>query len=568
MLPKKLLAILPTVFALFLAAPVMAYAADFTFTASDVTYNPSTHKVLFTASDFSSPVTDGFYAIGVASPSCHIRSCESDTTWRWSGLPDNPEAYSDPKTFTTLGYDDHGFYDPQPGDQVYLFIVSALDNHGWSTNTFTIPSSATPTPTPAVQIVADPSSATETVGTPFKVEVKVNDGGQAFNAAQATVTLSSNLSILGLNYPSSNSCNFNYTKRPTTSDPSFAGAIFGGSSTGCTIYTLTLTPTDTNPGSITFSNPSIKAYTDGSEILTGTQPGSYTINAATPSPTPPGTTLVTVDDSVQGTAQNQWDYVGGGWSHCTDSTSCNSSSLYNNSTSWDNTTDDYATISFTGIQASLYGLVDPNHGIAAVSIDGGAETNVDFYSATRTGNVLLWTSPLLTQGTHTLKVRVTGTKNSSSGGTYVATDRGDLLQTSPFSITVTNTLLDTYGPTFTLTGTKDSSISSVVVNGSSSNSTYPTSTSWQAVEPVVLGNNPFTLYGLDTNNDQTTTINVTVNMHALGDINGDGVVDLTDASLFAVDWGKTSNLTYPLSDMNGDGSVDLTDFSILAKAEQ
>ena len=59
-------------------------------------------------------------------------------------------------------------------------------------------------------------------------------------------------------------------------------------------------------------------------------------------------------------------------------------------------------------------------------------------------------------------------------------------------------------------------------------------------------------------------------MHKLGDINGDGTVDLTDASLFAVDYGKTdpSTFTYPLSDMNNDGKVDLTDLSILANLEQ
>ena len=59
-----------------------------------------------------------------------------------------------------------------------------------------------------------------------------------------------------------------------------------------------------------------------------------------------------------------------------------------------------------------------------------------------------------------------------------------------------------------------------------------------------------------------------MNRHTLGDINGDGIIDLTDASLFAVDWDKTSGLTYNLSDMNSDGNVDLTDLSILAKLEE
>jgi hypothetical protein len=442
-------------------------------------------------------------------------------------------------------------------------ITPDKDGTDYSTCTTTLTSSV-------ASIAAFPSSSTVTVGTPFTVDVAIN-AGQAFNAAQATVAVSPNLAITSLSNPSSNACNFNYTQIPTTSNPSFAGAIFGTSTvSNCTVYRMSLTPTSTGTGTVTLSNGSIKSYADSTELLSngGLQNGSFTITAASPTPTPPGTTLVTVDDSVQGSNQNQWNYVGN-WSHCTDSSNpaCNPN-LYNNSVSWDNTTDDYATLSFTGRQVLLYGLVDPNHGIAGVSIDGGAETTVDFYSATRNGNVLVWASPILTAGQHTLKVRVTGEKNSSSGGAYLALDRADIQETTPSNLTITNTVFATYNSSFTLMGTKDTSITSVLVNGSSSNSTYPTSTTWQAVEPVSLGNNNFTVYGTDANSNQTASITVSINRHMLGDINGDGVVDLIDASLFATDWGKTGNLTNPLSDMNGDGAVDLTDYSILAKLEQ
>lgn len=412
-----------------------------------------------------------------------------------------------------------------------------------------------------VKIVASPPSGTKTVGTPFNVDVKVEDGGAAFNAARATVDVSSNLSITGIHNATSNACNLQYTQTPTTSNPSYAGAIFGGSKNDCTVYTLTLTPTSTGTGTVTFTNGSIKSFSNNSEILTGVQNGSFTVSAPSPTATPPGTTLVSIDDSVLGSNQNQWNY-NGGWSHCTDSgnPACNPSSIYNTSISWDNTINDYATVTFTGTQISLYGLVDPNHGTGAVSIDGGAETTVDFQSGTRTGDTLLWTSPILTPGVHTFKIRV------ANG--YIAPDRVDILQTSQSGLTVTNTSFDTYGSTFTLLGTKDASLTSIFVNNSSANASYPTSTTWQSVESLVLGNNAFVIYGKDANDVQTASINVTINRHTLGDINGDGLVDLTDVSLFAVDWDKTSNLTYNLSDMNGDGNVNLTDLSILAKLEQ
>jgi hypothetical protein len=54
----------------------------------------------------------------------------------------------------------------------------------------------------------------------------------------------------------------------------------------------------------------------------------------------------------------------------------------------------------------------------------------------------------------------------------------------------------------------------------------------------------------------------------LGDINGDGVINLSDFTIFAEDYGKDTSqgavLTSPYSDMTCDGKVDLTDFSIFA----
>ncbi len=290
--------------------------------------------------------------------------------------------------------------------------------------------SPTPTPVPNT-ITVSPSTSTVTVGQPFNATIAVS-GGTAFNAAAAHVALSSNLSITGIHSAPSPECNFQYTQTPTTSDPSFAGAIFGSSSTSCNVYTLTLTPNAAGTGTITLTNGSIKSYADNSEINTGVTNGSFTINAANATPTP--------------------------------------------------------TPSLSGIT---------------------------------------FTSPS-----------------------------------------------ETYNSTYTLTGTKDSSTTTVFINGSSTGVTYPTNTTWQVTETLTLGanntagSNTFTVYGTDGTN-QTATVTDTVSLHELGDINGDGVVDLTDASLFATDWGKTdiSTFTYILSDMNGNGSVDLTDLSILAKLE-
>jgi Ricin-type beta-trefoil lectin domain-like/Fibronectin type III domain/PQQ enzyme repeat len=129
-----------------------------------------------------------------------------------------------------------------------------------------------------------------------------------------------------------------------------------------------------------------------------------------------------VDDSVLGTGEDQFDYVGA-WHHCTN---CDAN-LYGQSNSWDNTANDDVTVAFTGNQVQFYGVQDTVHGIGAVSIDGGAESNIDFYAPARKGNVLLWTSPVLASGSHTFKLRVTGTHNPGSTDSFVAVDRIDII---------------------------------------------------------------------------------------------------------------------------------------------
>ena len=135
-----------------------------------------------------------------------------------------------------------------------------------------------------------------------------------------------------------------------------------------------------------------------------------------------GTT--TVDDSVMGNGQNQFNYSGSNWTHCT--SGCMAGS-YNNTVSLDDISGEYATISFTGTQIKFYTDQRNNRGIAGVSIDGGSETNVDLYAATDAADHLIWTSPMLSRGAHTLKIRNTGMKNSQSSVTRLAIDRVDIL---------------------------------------------------------------------------------------------------------------------------------------------
>nr|WP_285891423.1 glycosyl hydrolase 53 family protein [Paenibacillus pasadenensis] len=122
-------------------------------------------------------------------------------------------------------------------------------------------------------------------------------------------------------------------------------------------------------------------------------------------------TAAEIEDTATGTGDNQFQYVG------TWSSSANDH--------WTNVSGSYFNFRFTGTEITLIGAKDPGHGIAAISIDGGPETMVDLYAPTRQ-IVPYFNSGPLAQGPHTVKVRVTNTKNSSSSNTYVVVDRAQV----------------------------------------------------------------------------------------------------------------------------------------------
>jgi O-glycosyl hydrolase len=133
-----------------------------------------------------------------------------------------------------------------------------------------------------------------------------------------------------------------------------------------------------------------------------------------------------VDDAVQGTGPNQFDYSGSGWQHCSGSACGDPQDLYAGTTSWSGNAGDTVTFRFDGVQARLYGVRDSNGGIGDVSVDGGPSTEVDFYAHSRAGNALMWQSPLLPSGSHTITLRVSGTKNPQSSGYLIALDRAEV----------------------------------------------------------------------------------------------------------------------------------------------
>ncbi|MGI5240480.1 glycoside hydrolase family 2 TIM barrel-domain containing protein [Dactylosporangium sp. CA-139066] len=119
----------------------------------------------------------------------------------------------------------------------------------------------------------------------------------------------------------------------------------------------------------------------------------------------------------------------GNWGHASGETG-----PYSGTNSYTDVAGNTATLVFTGTGITLHGVTDPSHGIVAVSLDGGAETLVDEYSAARTGDVAVWTSPRLASGQHTIRVRATGNQRSGATHNWATIDRFEITTSNVISL--------------------------------------------------------------------------------------------------------------------------------------
>ena len=159
---------------------------------------------------------------------------------------------------------------------------------------------------------------------------------------------------------------------------------------------------------------------------------TYDYDSATPAPNyseidgcrlydPPA---AVINDNTPGTGLNQIEYSGT-WSY-----SSTQAGAFFGDNHWSSANGSICRLRFEGSRVDLYGAKASSHGIAAVSIDGGPATNVDFYASSRSDKVLVWVSPSLAAGSHTLEIRVTGTRNAASSGNAVPVDRIDVWASS------------------------------------------------------------------------------------------------------------------------------------------
>jgi Methyl-accepting chemotaxis protein (MCP) signalling domain len=130
--------------------------------------------------------------------------------------------------------------------------------------------------------------------------------------------------------------------------------------------------------------------------------------------------VTVIQDTVEGTGLHEFNYQGS-WNHSMANAEADGTNSYSS------IPDDKVTLRFLGSRISFFAVTDANHGVAAVSVDGGPETFLDEYTAVRGVEAKLWQSDQLSYGEHTFQMRVSGTMNAESRYIWTTVDRVEVV---------------------------------------------------------------------------------------------------------------------------------------------
>ncbi|MEO8428023.1 MAG: Ig-like domain-containing protein [Verrucomicrobiota bacterium] len=117
--------------------------------------------------------------------------------------------------------------------------------------------------------------------------------------------------------------------------------------------------------------------------------------------------IITIDDTAdEGTGLNQISYTGA-WNPAPGGAS---DPRYNHDDHYEsnNNKNDYFEVRFKGVKIDIFSTVASHHGTGMATIDGGPESKVNYKAAQRAEQVFLWSSPILANREHVLRVRVVG----------------------------------------------------------------------------------------------------------------------------------------------------------------
>jgi hypothetical protein len=224
-------------------------------------------------------------------------------------------------------------------------------------------------------------------------------------------------------------------------------------STSTTSNSTTTSPTSTNSSSTSTSAPTTSAPTSTSPSGTST--------SSTPTTTASAGSVTRIEDT------NSAVVFTGGYGWHIDNNSVFSGGTANGS----GDAGARATLTFTGTGVTFIGYKDEYSGTANIYVDGTKTTTVDTYSSPFKAQANIYSVSGLSAGSHTLAVEATGTKNASSGGTYIWVDAFDVVSGGSSSTTTSTTTTTPVPVTVVTTGTPSSGSTSSSSSGSTSTTT-------------------------------------------------------------------------------------------------
>jgi len=117
--------------------------------------------------------------------------------------------------------------------------------------------------------------------------------------------------------------------------------------------------------------------------------------------------IIQIDDTAdEGPGTNQITYTGS-W-NLAQGDANDPRFNHNDHYDYSNNRNDYFEVRFVGVKIDVYATVASHHGTGTATIDGGTGYTVNYKAAVRGEQVHVWSSPILPQREHVLRVRVNG----------------------------------------------------------------------------------------------------------------------------------------------------------------
>ena len=257
-----------------------------------------------------------------------------------------------------------------------------------------------------------------------------------------------------------------------------------------------LTKTD----ALAVAPPTTPAIIDTARINPDDGTQFHVLRHANSSSTSTDSTHIAIDFAARSTytyddADAALQYAGA-WSHVGPEVGYTSGE-YQKTESFSSTADDSVTVPFTGTSIRWIASKAGNHGIADVYLDGVQVATVDGYSSSTVNQQVQYSKTGLTDGSHTLKIVVTGEKNPASSGTFVSVDAIDM---PPTGARVYQSVPQQPGTALTFAG-RDSKV--IVANYKLGASQLQYSTSEILTHQQIAGRDVAVLYGRSGQDGET-----------------------------------------------------------------